>query len=270
MATTYHGIYGSGGALKRWYNGVMTRGDLVIANSDFTRRHLMAEHAPDPSRVVVIPEGIDTDGFDPSRIDPERISDARHRLGLENDRRPVLLVAARLTSWKGQALAIEALARLRSEPAPVLVLAGGTESAEYQRSLRALAERLGVFGRVRFAGAMDDMPAVLGAADLVLAPSLKPESFGRGVVEAMAMGRIVVASNLGAHQETVQQGQSGWLVAPGDVAAWASAIDAALSLGPEQRARIGAAARTRAVADYDLRAMTRATFEAYRAVLDAR
>ena len=130
-------------------------------------------------------------------------------------------------------MAIEALAAVGAEPAPILVLAGGTENAAYAQSLRELAARLGLLDRVRFAGAVEDMPACFALADLVLAPSLKAESFGRGVVEAMAMGRAVIASAIGAHLETVVDGETGWLAATGDAPAWANAITAALSTSPD-------------------------------------
>lgn len=270
VVATYHGIYGGGGPLKRWYNGVMTSGDLVIANSAFTRDHLSAEHNPDPARVLVVPEGIDTAAFDPAAVSAERMAGARARLGLEANGPPTLLMAARLTAWKGQLTAIEALARVTASPPPVLVLAGGTENEAYARSLSRRAAELGLAERVRVPGRIDDIPAALAVADLVLAPSLKAESFGRGVVEAMAMARPTIASAVGAHLETVAPGETGWLAPPGDAAAWARAIDDALACPPDQRANLGRRARARAVAIYDLDPMTRATFAAYRSVLGRR
>jgi glycosyltransferase involved in cell wall biosynthesis len=180
VVATYHGIYSAGSPLKRWYNGVMTRGDLVIANSKFTRDHILGQHPVSPERVVVVPEGIDTERFDPAAVSPDRIAAVRAAWGLApDDRRRVLLCAARLTSWKGQGTAIQALAaRARRENA-VLILAGREESATYVAALRAVAAERGVTGAVVFAGPVADMPAALLAADLVLAPSTKAESFGR-------------------------------------------------------------------------------------------
>jgi glycosyltransferase involved in cell wall biosynthesis len=81
VVATYHGIYAARSPLKRWYNGVMTRGDLVIANSDFTRRHILGEHGVDPARVAVAPEGIDTRLFDPAKVSLERIAAQRAAWG---------------------------------------------------------------------------------------------------------------------------------------------------------------------------------------------
>src|SRR5205807_408034 len=120
----------------------------------------------------------------------------------------VLLVAARLTEWKGQAIALAALAELGS-PA-ILALAGRPESPRFLARLREDAARLGVADRVRFLGDVEDAPAALAMADLVLAPSTSAESFGRSVVEAALMARPAVASDLGAHRETIADGVTGW------------------------------------------------------------
>ena len=271
VVATYHGIYSAKSPLKRWYNGVMTRGDLVIANSEFTRRHILEQHPIDPSRVVIVPEGIDTDRFDAAGVSADRVATLRRAWGLEvKPSATVILQAARLTEWKGQRVMIEALSKLGGSREIVLVLAGRPETERALAGLRAAAASAGLQGKVRFVGAVHDMPAAYLVADLVVAPSIAPESFGRGVAEACAMGRPVLASRLGATAETVADGQTGWLVAPGDGAAWASAIKAALDMPPEARRTMGVRARTRMTRLYSLTAMCEATFALYRQVIDAR
>lgn len=271
VVATYHGIYQARSPWKRWYNAVMTRGDLTIANSSFTRDHIVSEHGLAPERIAVVPEGIDTDHFDPARVGPERIAAVHAAWGLDvADPRPTLLVAARLTGWKGQGVAIQALARLTGVDDPLLILAGKAEKPGEAEALRAVAARAGVQNRVRLVGAVDDMPAAYGVADLVLAPSTLPESFGRGVAEAAAMQRPVLASPLGGPGETIAPGETGWLVPAGDVAAWAEAVTAALATPPEARERMGRAGRARIVQGFSLGAMTAATFHVYRRLLGAR
>jgi glycosyltransferase involved in cell wall biosynthesis len=268
IVATYHGIYRAGSPWKRWYNGVMTRGDVTIANSNFTRDHILAEHRILPERIAVVPEGVDTDRFDPGRVSRERTAALRTAWGLDGaDPRPILLLAARLTGWKGQGLAIEALARSKGAGEPLLILAGKAERPGEAEALRAVAERAGVGDRVKLVGPLDDMPAAFALADLVLAPSTLPESFGRGVAEAGAMQRPVLASPLGGPAETIAPGETGWLVRAGDGQAWAHAISAALALSPEARERMGRAARARIVAGFSLAAMTAATFQVYRRLL---
>jgi glycosyltransferase involved in cell wall biosynthesis len=267
VVATYHGIYSSGSAAKRWYNSVMTRGAATFANSAFTRAHVLAEHHPDPERVLVVPEGVDVHRFDPAVVAPERPA-ALRAAWRASPGQVVILQAARLTGWKGQKLAIRAFAAARCGDA-LLVLAGRPESAAYARDLEAAALAAGVGDRVRLVGPVADMPAALMAADVVLAPSTKAESFGRSVAEACAMERLVLASDLGAVCETLEGG-AGWLVPSGEVDAWARAIESAVALASAERREIGARARARIAKRFSLEAMTAATFAAYAAIAGSR
>ena len=246
----------------------MTRGDVVIANSRFTRDHILAQHHPKPCKVVVIPEGIDTETFDPAAVSQGRIDAVR--AGWEvapGEARQIVLVAARLTGWKGHRVIIDALAGRRDV---LLILAGASTSSPYAAALKSLARSRGLIDHVRLVGPCDDMPAAYRLADLVAAPSTAPESFGRAVAEAGAMERVVLASRLGGPAETIVDGRTGWLVAPGDVGAWAAALERALRMGRAERAAMGAAARARVTGLYGLAAMCEATFEVYRRVLEGR
>jgi glycosyltransferase involved in cell wall biosynthesis len=267
---TYHGIYGARSGLKRWYNRVMTHGDLTLANSDFTRRHILEQHTLDPKRIVLAPEGIDTRVFDPAAVTPARIAALRSAWGLgAEDKRLAILLAARLTGWKGQGVMIEALAHLPPKLEPVLILAGKAETAGARAVLESAAGQLGITERVRFVGAVSDMPAAYAAADLVVAPSTSPESFGRGVAEACAMARPVLASPLGATTETIIANETGWFAAAGDPDAWAAEAARILALPLQVRTETGARARARIVAHYSLDAMAAAHFAVYRRLLES-
>ncbi len=273
IVATYHGIYSARSSLKRWYNGVMTRADVVIANSSFTRAHIIAQHRGAERKIVVIPEGIDTSMFDPATVSVARIAALRQAWGLFGDPpRRVILLPARLTGWKGQRLMIEVLARMSGRAAgdAVLILAGQAQSPHEARALTDAAVRAGVAGRVRLVGAVADMPAAYALADLVVAPSTEPESFGRCVAEAGAMQRPVLAAALGGVAETVLHGETGWLAPTGDASAWATAVQRALAQSPAELARIGRAARQRVVSRYGLEAMCDATFALYCRLVEAR
>ncbi|MEP6968257.1 MAG: glycosyltransferase [Pseudomonadota bacterium] len=268
LIATYHGVYGARSPAKRWYNGIMTRGEVVIANSRFTRDHILAQHHPKPCKVVVIPEGIDTETFDPAAVSQGRIDAVR--AGWEvapGEERQIVLVAARLTSWKGHRVIIDALAARRDV---LLILAGASTASPYAAALTSLALSRGLIDHVRLVGPCEDMPAAYRLADLVAAPSTAAESFGRAVAEAGAMERVVLASRLGGPAETIVDGRTGWLVAPGDVGAWAACLERALRTGRAERAAMGAAARARVTGLYGLAAMSEATFEVYRRVLEHR
>jgi glycosyltransferase involved in cell wall biosynthesis len=271
---TYHGIYKAKSGLKRWYNAVMTRGELVIANSEYTRRHVLAEHGLAPDKVVAIPRGVDLERFDPARVEPVRIERLREAWGIApDDPRTKIVLAGRLTRIKGHPTIIEAAARLKAEGRDdVLILFVGDDQgrSDYREELVRAIDQAGLNQALRIVGHCDDMPAAYLLADLAILPTTVPESFGRAAVEPQAMGRPVIAAAHGGTMETVVPGETGWLAAPGDAAAWADALRLAIDAGAAGRARIGQAAMARAGALYRADAMCEATLKAYERVLEAR
>ncbi|HEX3701438.1 MAG TPA: glycosyltransferase family 4 protein [Phenylobacterium sp.] len=274
FVTTYHGIYSARGGLKRWYNAVMTRGDLVIANSNYTRDHVLAEHHLDPARVVAIPRGVDLDRFNPAWVTPDRVEALRRAWGLAaGDQRTVFVLAARLTRPKGHLSVIAAAARLKAQGrSDFLVLLVGDDQGRVdypQEVVRAIAEA-GLEDVVRIVGHCDDMPAAYLVADVALASRTTPEAFGRTAVEPQAMGRPVIASDHGGLAETVVDGVTGWLVPPGDPEAWAGAMLRALEMGPGKRLEMGQAGISRARQLYRVQTMCAATLSVYERVLEGR
>jgi glycosyltransferase involved in cell wall biosynthesis len=273
FVTTYHGVYNARTALKRWYNSVMTRGDLVIANSAYTCEQILAKYPVDPARVVTIPRGVDLGRFDPARVSPERLEALRAAWGISlEDRRKKFLLGGRLTRWKGQGLLIEAAARLRAggEDGFLILLAGDDQGrSAYRRELEQAIAAAGLGDHVRLVGHCDDMPAAYRLCDYACAPSLDPEPFGRTAVEPQAMGRPVLAADHGATRETVVEGETGWRVPPGDADAWARALKAAIDTPAERAAAMGEAGQARARELYSVEAMCAATLDVYRRVLGA-
>jgi glycosyltransferase involved in cell wall biosynthesis len=274
FVATYHGIYKAKSGLKRWYNAVMTRGDLVIANSSYTRAHVLAEHGLDPDKVVAIPRGVDLERFDPDKVDPERVARLRRAWGIAaDDPRTKVLLAGRLTRIKGHPTIIAAAAQLKAQGREdFLILFAGDDQgrSDYREELvRAIAET-GLQEAIRIVGHCDDMPAAFLLSDFAILPTTVPESFGRTAVEPQAVGRPVIAAAHGGTMETVADGETGWLAAPGDARAWAEALGRAIDAGPAGRARMGEAAMRRARSLYRVDAMCQATLEAYERVLESR
>ena len=274
FVATYHGVYKARSSVKRWYNAVMTRGDLVIANSDYTRDHVLAEHHLDPAKIVTIPRGVDLDRFNPTFVTPDRLEKLRRDWGIaENDRRTKFLLAGRLTRIKGHATIIEAAARMKAEGREdfVVIFAGDDQGRTgYGEELTEAIADAGLADQVKIVGHCSDMPAAYLLADVAILPTIVPESFGRAAVEPQAMGRPVIASSHGGTVETVSDGQTGWLVPPGDAPAWAAAMIRAIDLGPTRRAEMGRAGVNRARQLYRVDAMCAATLAAYEQVLQAR
>ncbi len=266
FVTTWHGSYGENLPLKRRYNAVMARGELVIAISHHIAAELTRRHAVPPERVRVIPRGVDPVMFDPAAVVGDRLIRLAAQWRLL-DGQFVVLLAARLTRWKGQTVAIQALARMR-ERNVCLILAGDDQGrTRYVAELLRLAVSLGVGDRVRLVGDCADMQAALKLADVALNVSTTPEGFGRTVIEAQAMGTVLVASAHGGAAETVEHGVTGFLVAPGDAAGLAEMLDYTLSLPEADRLAIGAAARLSVSTSYTTAAMQAATLAVYDTVM---
>ena len=276
FVTTYHGAYGGRSALKLFYNSVMARGDAVIANSQFTADAIERVYPFARGRLAVIPRGTDLARFAPTAVERSRVTRLRETWGAAPHERVVLL-AARLTEWKGQRVLIEAaqLLKQRGVTDVRFILAGDPQGREsYARDLDQRIRRAGLDGIVSRVGHCHDMPAALIAASVVAVPSTEPEAFGRSAVEAQAMGAMVVVSDSGAAPETVlappetpAQERTGWRVPPGDATALADALMSALTLGASARDAIAARARTHVEANFSLRQMTEKTLAVYRAIL---
>lgn len=265
FVTTYHGTYGMGGPGKRFYNGIMARGDAVIAISGFIRDYILTHHPKtDPERITVIPRGIDLKLFNPNAVTPAGVQQLRRDWHLPVNRR-IILVPSRPSRWKGLDVTLHALAALRDMPDWHAVFSGCTGN-RYAGELKKQAARLGLDGRVTFAPPTLDMAAAYFLAEVVLSPATKPEAFGRVAVEAQAMGRLVVATDHGGSRETVQQGQTGWLVTPGDAGALAGAVREALML-PESFAHARRVAARLHARTFSLEKMLDSTLSLYRQVL---
>jgi len=277
FVTTYHGAYAERTALKRLYNSVMARGDAVIANSLYTADLIRMRYGTPLARLHVIYRGVDPRQFDPAQIAPERIAALRAHWQI-GDKDRVVLQAARLTSWKGQTVLIEAARVLKEQGRlddAVFILAGPAQGRRAYRSALIQAVRAaGLEERFRLVGDVNDMAAAFLTAHVAVVASTEPEAFGRAATEAQAMGTPVIATDIGAPPETVlspprvgEGAATGWLIPPSDPARLADAIAAALALAPEERARMGARARTHVLGAFSQDAMKQQTLKVYDALL---
>lgn len=272
FVTTYHGVYNAKGRLKRWYNSVMARGQTVIANSDYTAAHVRAQHPEAAGRVVTIHRGVDIARFSPEAVNAARRASLRKAWRLEETDGPAILLPARLTGWKGHREAIAAAGILAKQQPDLrwnLVFVGDHQGRlDYVGELAELISQHGVDARVRLAGHCDDMPAALALSDIVIAPSIEPEAFGRVAAEAGAMGVPAVGSSIGAQGEIIVDGETGLIVPPRDPPALAAAMARLLALGETGRADMGAKAMARVRERFTTSALQKATLAVYEGLMD--
>ncbi|AXE66178.1 glycosyl transferase [Hyphomonas sp. CACIAM 19H1] len=271
FVTTYHGAYSGTSGLKRAYNSVMAKGDIVIANSNWIADHICQVHQTPADRIVTIPRGVDLAEFDPKAVAPARVDAIRQSWGLLGDKRLTLFLPGRLTEWKGQGLAIDAFAALAPDERAgmVLVLAGDPQGRDhYVDALQNKIAGLDLERSVIIVPHIGDMAAAYLASDIVLAPSTRPEAFGRVAAEAAAMERPVIVSDHGGGRETVIEYETGARVQPGDARALSGALRAMIGLGPTVRASMGAAGRAHVLRHFSKRGLQTATLNVYKRLLE--
>lgn len=266
LVTTVHGTYSLGAPFKRMYNAVMTRGERVIAISEFISRYVMENYKVDSDRLRLVYRGVDVNIFDPARASPERVIQLADRWRLP-DGVPVIMLPGRLTRWKGHGVLLDALARLGGRELRCLFVGHGR--ASYRNELEGKVRRLGLEGVVHFAGDCRDMPAAYKIADIVISASTDPEAFGRVTAEAQAMGKPVIATDHGASPELVLPGETGWLVPPGDPAALAQALETVLALDTAARESLARKAIARIHDRFTTARMCAETLDIYNEILGA-
>lgn len=265
--TTFHGTYGTSGIGKRAYNSIMTKGELVIAISAFIAGHIRQDYGTQPSRIRTIHRGVDIERFDPAQISAEREIKLATAWRLDEGL-PVVMLPGRLSRWKGQTVFLDAIAKLGRTDIRAVLVGSDQGRADYRQDLESQIQALGLGGIVRMVDHCDDMPAAFMLADVVVSASLEPEAFGRVVVEGQAMGRPVIATDHGGARETVLEGETGWLVPPGDADALAAALARVLALSPNERAKIALKAVDHVREHFSTATMCAKTLEVYEEVLN--
>jgi len=265
---TIHGKFQPASPFKKFYNGKMLEADQVIAISDYVKSVITTHYGQAAKSVPIktIHRGVDISMFDPARVSQQRIINEMERIGLPDDM-PVVMLPGRPASWKGHQALLRAASLITDLSFSIVLLGAGDGKPGFVAELEKLAVEVGLGGRVRIAEASRDVPAALMLADVVAMPSVEPEPFGRVAVEAQAMGRPVIAFDMGGAAESILPGETGWLAPPADISGLADALRSALQLGPVQRRKLAARATLNVCDNFTTQKMCRRTIAVYRALL---
>ncbi len=236
--TTCHAPYNiKDSKLKRFYNSVMARGELVIAISQFVADYLLKNYEIAADKIRLVPRGVPIEKFNPALVKPERMIKLAKAWRVP-DGALVIIMPGRLTRWKGQIVMIEAMAKLKRSDIICVMVGADQGRSEYREELENLIKARGIEGQIRLTDHCDDMPAAYMLATIVVSASIEPEGFGRVAVEGQAMGRLTIATDHGGSKETIIPGETGWLVTPNDADAMAKAMNIALCLNEDEKTRI--------------------------------
>lgn len=268
FVTTFHGIYGTEGFMKKRYNSVMVKGDRIIAVSQFVYDHIMQEYGIEPTRIRLIHRGVDLKSFNSEKVIPDRLIALTKSWRLPEDSAPpIIFCPGRITRIKGQNILIDALAKLPHRNF-LCIIAGNDEGHEdYRSELEQQIRDAGLEGFVRIADNTQFMNEAYMLSELVVIPSIQPESFGRTSVEAQAMGRLVIASDHGGVRETILPNETGYLVPPHDADSLSGAIGYALERDDDTKRAMGEFAKAHVKKHFSADIMKRKTLDVYRELL---
>ena len=222
FVTTFHGTYNFKSNLKKFYNSVMVKSDLIIAGSNFIFSHIKenySEYFDVNKRLLVIFRGINVDYFDQTTKLETDEKKLLKKWEIEKDKK-IILLPGRLTSWKGQELFIEAINLVNIElgyEAFYAVILGSDQGRDlYKKKLIRLTEQFRMNNQVKFIDHCNDMALAYKISDIVVSASTEPEAFGRVAVEAQSMEKPIIASNIGGSNETIINEKTGYLFESGN------------------------------------------------------
>jgi glycosyltransferase involved in cell wall biosynthesis len=274
FVTTFHGTYNFSGKLKKFYNSVMVRSDLIIAGSNFIFSHIKenySEYFKTKKKFLVIFRGINVDYFDSSTkldIDEKKILDKWEI----NKEKKIILVPGRLTSWKGQELLIEALnlvkIELGYEAFHVVILGSDQGRNLYKKKLIRLTEQYRLTNQIKFIEHCNDMALAYKVSDIVISPSIEPEAFGRVAVEAQSMEKLIIASNIGGSNETIINEKTGLLFESGDAKSLSEKIIRAITMDETSLELLGKEGRKNIIKKFNVEKMCFSTYSEYKRLLN--
>jgi len=272
LITTWHKGYREQNVFKRLYNSAMVRGERVIAVSDQIAELIAERHGTPAAKIAIVPASVDLARFDPAAVAPERIEAMRRSFGVKGDTK-VILVVGRMLRRKGHHVAIKAVHRLKASGLKdfVCVFAGEDQGrTHYTGELWDLISATGTADVVRLAGAVEDMPAAYAAATVVVSAAVQPEGLQRAILEAQAMARPVVVSDLAAGPDVVlappavpEERMTGLRVPSDDDTALAAALIRLFSLSDAVRSGIGRRGREWVAGHFDAASIERAVLALY-------
>lgn len=264
--STVHGRFQAQNFGKRFFNAKLLTADHVIAISYYVKSQIESQFGTLDGRLSVIQRGVDIDVFDPAAVPQARIVRFVDSIALPEDQ-PVIMLPARATGWKGQEVLLQALSKIADRQFHCVLLGAADGRRSFTERLTDIGIKLGLEGRFRLTPSVDDMPAALMAADIVVMPSITPEPFGRVALEAQAMGRLAVAFDHGGAAESIIPGKTGWLARAVDADSLAASIAEALDMSATARRKMAIETRAHIASRFSVSDMCGATLKVYRNLL---
>jgi glycosyltransferase involved in cell wall biosynthesis len=275
FVTTFHGTYNFNGFMKKFYNSVMLRSDLIIAGSNFIFSHINENYSEFlinlKKKFLVIFRGINTDYFNSNIIKQLEENKLISFWNIDKNKKLILL-PGRLTSWKGQEMFIEAINLVNKEIDPetfnVVILGSDQGRKIYKQKLLRLVEQHRLANQVKFIDNCKNMPVAYKISDLIVSSSIEPEAFGRVSVEAQSMEKPIIASNIGGSKETIINDKTGFLFEAGKPASLSKKIIEVLQLDETTLKFLGNEGRKNVIKKFNIEKMCFSTYLEYKKLIN--
>ncbi len=274
FVTTFHGTYNFNGKIKKFYNSVMVRSNLIIAGSNFIFSHIKNNYSnliDIKKKFLVIFRGINVDYFDPTTKLENEEKKLLKKWEIVKDKK-IILMPGRLTSWKGQELFIEAVnlanIELGYESFYAVILGNDQGRNLYKKKLVRLIEQHRLSKQFRFIDHCKDMALAYKVSDIVVSASIEPEAFGRVAVEAQSMQKPIIASNIGGSNETIINEKTGFLFETGDAKSLCKKIMQVMTMDETSLKIIGIEGRKNVMKKFNVEKMCFSTYSEYKRLLN--
>ena len=274
FVTTFHGTYNFSNLLKKYYNSIMVRSNLIIAGSNFIFSHVnnnYSKYLGLKKKFLVIFRGINVDYFDPSTTLENEENQLLKDWGVSRDKK-IILMPGRVTRWKGQELFIEALNLVNKElghKSCYAVILGSDQGRNiYSKKIKRLAEQYRLTRQLKFIEHCKNMPVAYKISDLVVSPSIEPEAFGRVAVEAQSMEKPIIASDIGGSKETIINNKTGFLFKSGNAESLSKKILEVLNTDESKLKSMGIEGRKNIIKKFNVEKMCFSTYSEYKKLLN--
>tara|TARA_B100000029_G_scaffold267047_1_gene262868 strand:- start:273 stop:1427 length:1155 start_codon:yes stop_codon:yes gene_type:complete len=273
FVTTFHGTYNFTNSIKKFYNSIMLKSDLIIAGSNFIFSHInknYSEYLNSKKKFLVIFRGINTEYFDKSTTLESDEDKLLKKWDLKRGKK-IILLPGRLTGWKGQDLFIEAVNILNKElghEAFYAVVLGSDQGRDiYKKKLMRLVEQYRLNNQVKFIDKCKNMPLAYKISDIIISSSVEPEAFGRVAIEAQSMQKPIIASNIGGSNETIINDKTGFLFEAGKPESLSKKIMEVLQLDETTLKSIGNEGRKNVIKKFNIEKMCLTTYSEYKKLI---
>ena len=274
FVTTFHGTYNFKSSIKKFYNSIMVKSDLLIAGSNFIFSHISENYKRflnSKKKFLVIFRGINTEYFDADTIKLKDVEKLKNSWKIEENKK-IILLPGRLTAWKGQEMFIEAinLFQLKNPELDYVAVILGNDQGRtvYRKKLERLVQQFNLTQKIKFINNCRDMPLAYHISDVIVSSSIEPEAFGRVSVEAQAMKKPIIASNIGGSKETVIDNKTGLLFDSGNPKSLCDKLDEIIKLDSLTLDLMGREGRKNVINRFNIDKMCLNTYSEYKKLIN--